>query len=91
MRLAVLVIGTTILSACSTGVVQTDKDTYIVSEKAGGCGFASGGGQVADAYREANDFCAARNLHVETVSSTSRNGVPFAHCADATLTFRCVP
>jgi len=34
-----------LLSACSTGIIQTDKDTYMVSEKAGGCGFTTAGGQ----------------------------------------------
>ena len=80
-----------LLTACSTGIVQMEKDTYTVSEKAGGCGFATAGGQEADAYKEANAFCTARDQHVETISSTSRNGVPFAHCADAELKFRCVP
>jgi hypothetical protein len=67
-----------------------DKDSFMVSEKAGGCGFATGSGQEADAYKRANAFCADRGEHVETISSNVRDGMPFAHCASASLKFRCV-
>jgi hypothetical protein len=82
---------TALLFGCSTGVVQMDKDTYMVAEKAGGCGFATAGGQEADAYRKANAFCANQNKYVETISTESKGGVPFARCASAELKFRCVP
>src|SRR5207244_7282514 len=75
MRVTKIFLGAVLLAGCSTGVVQMDKDTYMVSEKAGGCGFATAGGQEADAYKKANAFCAARDEHVETISSSSRNGV----------------
>jgi hypothetical protein len=79
------------LGGCSTGVVQTDRDTYMISEKAAGCGFATAGGQEASAYKKANAFCAAKGQHVETVSTSGRDGMPFAHCASADLKFKCVP
>ena len=79
------------LTACSTGVVQVDKDTYMVSEKAAGCGFATAGGQEADAYKKANEYCSARSLDVEVVSTTAKEGVPFARCASANVKFKCVP
>ena len=89
---AVLFVSTSaLLGACSSGIVQMEKDTYLISEKAGGCGFATGGGQEADAYRKANAFCAAKSMHVETISSSARDGMPFAHCASAELKFKCVP
>jgi hypothetical protein len=78
------------LTACSTGVVQVDKDTYMVSEKAAGCGFATAGGQEADAYKKANKYCSSRNLDVEVVSTTAKEGVPFARCASANVKFKCV-
>jgi hypothetical protein len=90
MRLVALLIAL-LLAGCSTGIAKTDKDTYMVSEKAGGCGFATAGGQEADAYKKANEFCAARNLNVETVSSNAQGGIPFARCASADLKFKCVP
>jgi len=91
MRYIFVVMVATLFAGCSTGVVQMDKDTYMVSEKAAGCGFATAGGQEADAYEKANEFCAARNMAVETISSEAKGGVPFARCASADLKFRCVP
>lgn len=79
------------LTACSTGVVQVDRDTYMVSEKAAGCGFAAAGGQEADAYKKANEYCSSRGQEVEIVSTSAKEGVPFARCASANVKFRCVP
>jgi hypothetical protein len=86
----ILTISVLALTACSTGVVQVDKDTYMVSEKAGGCGFATAGGQEADAYKKANAYCASRGEVVEIVSTTAKEGVPFARCASANVKFKCV-
>nr|AQQ74495.1 hypothetical protein [uncultured bacterium] len=80
-----------LLAGCSTGVVQVDKDTYMISEKAAGCGFATAGGQEADAYKKANEYCSSRGQQVEIVSTTAKDGVPFARCASANVKFRCVP
>lgn len=79
------------LTACSTGVVQIDRDTYMVSEKAAGCGFATAGGQEADAYKKANEYCSSRGLDVEVVSTTAKEGVPFSRCASANVKFKCIP
>ena len=91
MKKTFLIVISTGLTACSTGVVQVDKDTYMVSEKAAGCGFATAGGQEADAYKKANEYCSSRGLEVEVVSSTAKEGVPFARCASANVKFKCVP
>ena len=91
MRTALTLIATSLLAACSSGIVPMDEDSYMISEKAGGCGFATAGGQEADAYKKANEFCAAKKMHVETISSEPKSGIPFARCASADLKFRCVP
>ncbi len=91
MRLTFALVLAAMISGCSTGVVQMDKDTYMVSEKAGGCGFATAGGQEADAYKKANKFCATKGMAVETITADTKGGVPFARCASADLKFRCVP
>ena len=80
-----------LFAACSSGVVQMEKNTYMLSEKAGGCGFATGSGQEADAYKKANKFCGKKGMQVETISSEAKDGIPFARCASAELKFRCVP
>jgi len=91
MRRISLVMAAIALAACSTGVVRVDKDTYMVSEKAAGCGFATGGGQEADAYKKANAYCASLSQDAEIVSTTTKDGVPFARCASANVKFKCVP
>jgi hypothetical protein len=80
-----------LVAGCSSGIVQMEKNTYMVSEKAGGCGFATTGGQEADAYGKANEFCAKKGLNVEKIELTTKSGIPFARCASADLKFRCVP
>jgi len=75
---------------CSSGVVQMDKGTYMISEKAGGCGFATAGGQEADAYRKANRYCDKQGQKVETISVDSIDGKPMVRCASVTLKFKCV-
>jgi hypothetical protein len=89
--IVIVIVSAVALTACSTGVVQVDKDTYMVSEKAAGCGFATAGGQEADAYKKANEYCSSRGQQVEIVSTTAKEGVPFARCASANVKFRCVP
>lgn len=91
MRKILTLTAITLLVACSSGVVPMEKDSYMISEKAGGCGFATAGGQEADAYKKANEFCSSKNMHVETISSEPKNGIPFIRCASSDLKFKCVP
>jgi len=44
-------------------LIQTDTDTYMVSEKLEAVGFTTAGGQEADAYEEQINS-APRNMHV---------------------------
>lgn len=79
----------TLLAACSTGVVPTDQDKYMISTN--GAPMASSESMKADVYTDANKFCAAKGLKVETVSIKTQNNVPFVHRPSATLEFRCTP
>lgn len=79
-----------LLSGCSSGIVKMDSDSYILSEKAAGCGFATGSGQEVEAYKKANKFCTKKGLQVETISVAAKDGIPFARCASAQLKFKCV-
>lgn len=63
----------------------------MISQRSGACAFGSSGAQEADVYKEANAFCSAKNMKVETASSDAKDGIPFARCASANLKFRCVP
>lgn len=91
MRFYITLFCVALLAGCSSGIVQMEENTYMLSEKAGGCGFATASGQEAQAYKKANKFCAAKGMHVETISSTTNKGIPFVRCASATLKFKCVP
>lgn len=89
MRATILLALSAFLAACSTGVVSMGRGNYMVSEKAVGCGFATAGGQKADAYKKAKMFCSERDLNVEVISITSKDGAPFVQCASAELQFKC--
>jgi hypothetical protein len=80
----------TFISGCSSNVVKMGKDSYMISEKAVGCGFATGSGQEAVAYTKANKFCSNKGMEVETIESTSKDGEIMKSCANAVLKFRCV-
>lgn len=75
--------------AASSGVVPIGNDTYMVGNKAVGLG-ASDHDATADAYREANMFCAAMGRKIETVGTQS-NIRGFARFPSAKVEFKCVP
>lgn len=77
------------LSGCgSTGVVQMEPNKFMVSVKSPKIGFVSASEEKAEAYKEANQFCASRGKAVETVSLETRNSGAF-RSASAELEFRC--
>lgn len=79
------------LAGCaSSGVIQTDPDTYMISKTGAGGIFSSGAAVKADLYTEANAFCAGKGMVVETVNATAKNAIPFARMNSAELQFRCV-
>lgn len=79
------------LVACaSTGIVQTDRDTYMVAKKSPQVGFGPPVGIKGDAYREANEHCAKESKVVETVRLEEIDS-GFARAAAVNLVFRCVP
>ena len=79
-----------LLAACASGVVPTGEDTYLVTRKSPGCGFASAEGTKADLYKDANEFCKKSGKVVQTIDVVARDGVPFVRCASAELNFQCV-
>lgn len=85
LTLAVLV-----LAACSsTGIVQLDRDTYMLQKSRASPALGVPGKVTRQVYEEANAFCAKQGKMAETVSLEQRNQnvmVP----GYAKLTFRCV-
>ena len=89
-RISRTVVPVLVATACgSTGVVATGENQYMVSETDVGDTWSAGDKVLAKLYREANTFCAARNLVVETISEESAPGRTFVRNASATLRFRC--
>jgi hypothetical protein len=79
-----------LLTGCaSSGVVPTGGDTYMLAKTGAGGMFSSGAAVAADLYAEANTFCGARGLAVETIDSEAENAIPFVRMNRASLKFRC--
>src|SRR4030095_13961757 len=75
-RMSIILILVALIGCGSTGVVPTGENQYMVSETDIGDTWSSGDKVLAKLYREANDFCAERDMVVETVSEDS---APRAH------------
>lgn len=78
----------TLVSCGSTGVIKMENNKYMVSVKNAKVGFVSAAEEKAEAYQEANAFCAKQNKSVETINLESRDSGAF-QSASATLEFKC--
>lgn len=74
----------------STGVVPIGDNAYYVSIRAPQVSFGPPVTQKADAYKEANDYCASLGLAMEQVEVKEVNQV-FGRHGSAQLTFKCSP
>lgn len=93
MKITPLVLCTSLaLAGCaSTGVVPTDRGTYMISKQSAAGVFGTPDGVRADIYTEANEFCARTGNAVETVNVEVKDAIPFVRMASAMLQFKCVP
>lgn len=79
-----------LLAGCSsTGVVQADRDSFIVGTRDGTPGMGVSMANKARAYQEANDFCRGRGLEVETLNVQVTPSAPLRF-GTTELRFRCV-
>ena len=74
----------------STGVIQMDRDSYMIGKKDGSPGLGVSLSNKAEVYREANAFCRDKGLEVETLHVTTTPAAP-AQLGSTELQFRCVP
>ena len=88
---SVLCVSVVLAGCASTGVVQADRGTYMISKQSAAGVFGTPGGVRADIYAEANDFCARNGNAVETVNIEVKAAVPFVRTGSAMLQFKCVP
>jgi hypothetical protein len=85
----VVALGPALSSADTSDVVPDGVDSYRVMLVAK-TGFASSGSLQKKAYAQANEFCAAKSLLMETISMDSKRSRPLGGFPEATLRFRCV-
>lgn len=80
-----------LVSACaSSGVIPMDKGTYLITKRSTQVGTGTPVGTKSKVYAEANAFCAADGLALETVN-LAVNASRVAHPGSVELQFRCVP
>ena len=80
-----------VISGCSsTGVIPMDKDSYLIGKKDGSPGLGVSLSNKAEVYKEANDFCSAKGLEVETLNVITTPARP-AQLGSTELQFKCVP
>ena len=85
---AVLVVALT--GCASTGVIPMDRDSYFIGKKDGSPGIGISLSNKAEVYREANDFCRAKNLEVATLRFSVLPSLP-GQLGSTELHFKCVP
>jgi len=86
-----LIVSVILLFGCSTGVVPTGGNTYMVAVN--GSNITHEVSLKAECFKQANDFCASKGLIMVPVSTTGHDGspVPFGRGASCELIFKAVP
>ena len=81
----------TLISGCTinSGIVPIDKGSYYLSIQSPQVSFGPPVTQKAEAYKQANDYCAKQNKDLETIELKEVNQV-FGRHGSAQLTFKCV-
>lgn len=78
------------LAGCAnTGVVPMDQGTYLISIRDAQLGFGPPVTAEADAYKQANAYCASKGGTVKTIK-LKKTDSGFARPAAVTLQFACV-
>lgn len=91
-RLAYLftILTTFVVSGCqSTGVIPTGQDSYMIGKKDGMPGLGVSLTNKAEVYREADEFCRAKGLEVQTLEVTT-TPARLAQLGSTELDFKCV-
>jgi hypothetical protein len=79
------------ISGCaSTGVIPMGNNSYLIGKKDGAPGLGISLTNKADVYKEANIFCSAKGLEVETLNLVTIPARP-AQLGSTELQFKCVP
>lgn len=79
-----------VTSCASSGILQTGKDTYMVSKRSPQAGFGEPVGAKTYVYEQANKHCGGMGRSVETVNLETQDS-GFGRPGSATLEYRCIP
>jgi hypothetical protein len=90
MKKEALLIALMIVGCANTGIVPMDNGTYLIAKRSPQVGFGPPVKIKAEAYKEANEFCAKDGKAVETIKLEETNS-SFGRPAAVSLEFRCVP
>jgi hypothetical protein len=92
MKSIAIVVCLLVLTGCasSSGVVSTGQDTYMVAKTQKGFRGASGI-VLAEAIKEADEYCKQRGLVMKVVRTTNKDMVPFKSDAQAEVYFMALP
>lgn len=85
----VVLLGLVLVGCSSTGVLQVNPGSYMVSATGTSPAFTGTEDAIKKAYQEASEFCAGRNGVVETLS-LDKVEQAIGRPGRATLHFRCV-
>jgi len=91
MKVFYVMVAAMCIAGCSysTGVVPIGNETYMISTSRKG--FVSGSEVKADAFIEANEYCANYGKKIEPVSTREEGMKVFRSDAFAELQFKCIP
>jgi hypothetical protein len=85
-----IILTSLLVSGCqSTGVIPMDQDSYMIGKKDGTPGLGVSLTNKAEVYREANDFCRAKGLEVQTMEAIT-TPARLAQLGSTELHFKCV-
>lgn len=87
--LALFVVTFLTTGCTSTGVVQMDRDSYLIGKKDGSPGLGVSLSNKAAVYAEANEFCRSKALEVQTLQVTTTPAA-LARLGSTELHFKCV-
>jgi hypothetical protein len=88
-RLSLVVVTTTILAACTSGIVPIGPSTYMLSGSSPG--LIGKGAVEAKLLKQANEWCQKQGLVMIPIDSTGQDAMYMGNWANAEVKFKAVP
>jgi len=88
-RLSLVAVATSILAACTTGIVPIGPNTYMLSGSSPG--LIGKGAVEAKLLKQANEWCEKRGMVMIPIDSTGHDAIYMGNWANAEVKFKAVP